>query len=277
MALAGFVGAGQWSPVYMRQLIFGVPKSGKSTYCGTWPAPLMLHPVVESGYDTFRRPDGTNLFPHVKLGSEQHLWLAEPAGKEKHTRVSDELRQWIRQLSIDLDKGTCPFQTIVLGGFTMLQSLVIAEGEKLKSGGNKYATWDYVLKWSTELLQTLCTLPIHVIFECGADNVTKDVNAITAARPALSGKAYQNLLADVNVILWQECIGGRYFTAVSTGKSQVNGVRFSFLNTPQPVENCCYDWFAQRLGLPPIYVVDPNHPRVLYNGTPGWPWTHATF
>lgn len=277
MGMPGFVQAGTYTPCWMRQLVFGPPKSGKSVYCGTWPSPLFIHPVVESGYDTFRLPDGTNLFPYVKLGESQAQWMTQDRGKETVPCASEELRQWIRWFALNIGNG-CPYQTVVLGGFNVLQSLVIAEAQKVRKGSdNKYSVWEYVLSWSTELIQTLFTLPIHVIIECGADNIAKEVQATTKASPSISGKTYQNLLSDVNVILWQECTNGRYFTFVSTGKSQVNGVRFAHLNTPLPVENCCYDWFAQSLGLPPIYRADPRHPRVQHAGTPKWPWVHPTF
>jgi len=277
MTLSGLVKKGTTTPPHMRQLIYGPPKQGKSVYCGTWPAPLMIHPFVESGYDTFRQQDMTNLFDFVELGKEHHLWMLEPRGKETHKCISVELREWLHWLTRAVAEGNCPYQTIVIGGFNVLQTLV--HGEKEKSANDSQKAWGQVLTWSTELIQILFSLPLHIIFECGANIVEKDRGTGMPVKytPAISGKTGPNLLADVNVILWQECKYGRYYTSVSTGNSLMNGVRFSFLASPDPIENCCYDYFAYAMGLDPIYKADPNHPRVVYQNTPLWPWPHSTF
>ena len=280
MKMPGFVEQGTVSPFHFRLFIYGEPKVGKTAFCGSFPKPLLLHPKSESGYDTFRQPDGTNLFPKVELGLEQHLWLREKVGKESHRCVSQEIRTWTENLSVQLERGECPYQTIVIGGFNVIQDMILAEGNKISPGDGQKA-WGYVAKWAADFLQSLCNFPAHVIIECGAAVVDKDRSTGRASKwaPAIAGKTYNSVLAATNLILWQEKdLAGRFMTYVSINPNSVNGSRlYTLTQMPQPVPNACYDTFAQYLGLPPIYVADPQHPRVIYDGQPQWPWVHTTF
>lgn len=274
--LRGFVPAGQESRFYFRGFIYGEPKTGKSVFCGSWPAPLFMHPVIEGGYDTFRLPNKQNMFDHVELGKEHHLWVDEAVGKESHSKVSDEIRSWLRSLALDLHNGRCSYQTIVLGGFNVVQEMVIAEATKYNPGTSKtQQMWGYVAKWATELLQLVNAFPAHVIIECGTNIKEKDRKSGTASAwsPAISGKAYNSVLAGVNAIMFQyKEAGERYMTSMAASPNYVAGTRLPAISSSVPIQNCCYDWFAYRLGLPPIYEADPNHPRVIYNGRPEWPW-----
>lgn len=275
--LPGFVSANTRNAFYFRGFIYGEPKSGKTVFCGSWPAPLLIHPYSEGGYDTFLLPDGTNLFPHVQLGMEHHLWLQNYKGVKGKTYrcASDELRAWIRVLSSQLDSGKCPYKTIVIGGFNVIQDMVYSEGEMYNpTDGQK--TWGYVARWATDLLQSLCNFPAHVIIECGASVIDKDRKTGQAAKwaPSVSGKAYNSLLAAMNAIMFQQKETGPTFTtSVAPNSRYVSGTRLAAIAYPQPIQNACYDTFAQPLGLPPIHVVDPSHPRV--RGM--WPWPHQTF
>jgi hypothetical protein len=274
-AMPGFVPVTQKHQFFFRGFVYGEPKAGKSVFCGSWPAPILLHPYAEGGYDTFLLPDGSNLFAHARLGEEHHLWLQAPRDKKNdYRRVSDEVRTWLRYLSLQLDQDKCEYKTIILGGFNVLQEMIFAEGEFYNpSDGQK--TWGYVAKWATELLQSLCSFPAHVLIECGANIIDKDRKTNTATKwaPAVAGKAYNSILAAMNVIAFQYKEAGRYYTSVAASHKYVAGSRLAAISYPDPVQNACYDTFAYPLGLPPIHVADPSHPRA--RGM--WPWPHQSF
>lgn len=273
----GLILPGTQAPFYFRGLIYGEAKTGKSVFCGTWPAPIFLHTEMESGYDTFRWPPWTGLQGHMfaygRLGQEHHLWL-QSKGKAGR-RFTDDFRAWVYWLSQELAAGRCPYQTVVLGAFNAMQQLVISEAELLHGGrrdGQK--VWAYVAAWMREVLTTLCALPLHVIFECNAEIRHKDreTGNPTAYVPGLKGQGYGVVLAAVNAVLFQEVDGaGWYWTHLAPVAKAITNVRLAALWTDRPVANCSYDFFAERLGLPPIMTADPSHPR----NTPGlWPWQH---
>jgi hypothetical protein len=219
------------------------------------------------------------MFDHVQLGEEHHLWANQERGKETKRKISDEIRTWLRSVSIDLDQGRCKYKTIVLGGFNIIQEMILTEAMKYyPASKDAQQMWGYAAKWITELLQLINAFPAHVIIECGATVRAKDRNTGVANSwaPAVVGKGYGSILAGVNAIMFQsKGAGGRYMTSMAPSINYVAGVRLNSIACSQPIQNCCYDWFACRLGLPLIYEADPMHPRIVYNGRPEWPWAHS--
>ena len=276
MSLPGFVATGTAKPLHFRGFIYGEPKRGKTVFCGSWPAPLLMNPVIEGGFDTFRDPDGGLMFDVVALGEEHHMWLQDHKSN-KFRKVSDEVRLWMRDLSSKLHSGSCPYQTVVLGGFHVIQEMVKAEGDVFHPKDGQKA-WGYVARWATELLQMLCAFPAHVLIECGAVGDKDRGGDITKWAPAVAGKTYNSILHSMNAVMYQSTtLGGQYMTSVAPSSQYVAGTRLPQIAFPQPIQNACYDTFAQPLGFPPIYEADPNHPRVKFHGTAKWPWAQQTF
>jgi hypothetical protein len=262
----GFVPPGTGSPFYFRGLIYGEAKSGKTVFCSTWPAPLFIHTAMESGYDSFRFGQG-HLFPFASIGAQHHLWLQSE--HKQGRRFSDDLRVWIEHLAELCAARRCPYQTVVLGAFNVMQQLVISEGDDLFRDGQK--GWGYVASWTREVLATLCALPLHVIFECNAEVRNRDRSGNPAYFvPGLKGQGYGVLLAAVNAAMYQEITAAGYTTFLSANPKALTNVRVPALWAPEPIINCSYDWFAERLGMPPIWAADPQHPRC--RGV--WPWPH---
>jgi len=224
---------------------------------------------MESGYDTFVTPSGA-LFDFAQLGSSMPLWLADKGG----TRFSVELDEWIQTLAVQLSKGQCPYQTVVLGGFSMMQQLIIAEAFRMNPGlKGQQRAWGDVSQWMRKVLQTLCTLPVHVLFEVSAKDSDKDqyTGAVKKYEPMLSGQGGKNLEYSASAIMWMEPspygVAG-YLYDLPHARTKV---RLMSLWTNEPIINPCYDWFAARMGLPSIPDCDPKHPRC----NPGvWPWPH---
>lgn len=269
--------AGTPSPFYARLVTYGTPKAGKTTFAATWPAPVFIHPEMESGYDSIRL-GGTHIFDTIRYGSTHHLWL----DKVKGTRpVTEELDEIIQRLAVDLYNGKCPYKTLVFGAVSLVQGMVVSEAERLKSGNMQ--VWGYVAQWMRRFVQSVCSLPVHVILELSADPVRKEeyTGRVLRYEPQLSGKASGIVLHSVNATMFVQNLGGGQFMADMTERPYCHAeVRLRDLWMPQPLrsptddwsrDGLSYDFFAARLGLPPIWEADPNHPR----NWPGfWPWPH---
>ena len=277
--MQGVIPAGGMSPRLFRVVIWGPLKSGKTVFCATWPAPLFVHSFVESGYDTFMLPDGRLLFPTIPVGVAHTSWVETRQGK----RVSEELSSMALDLFSACRAGK-PYQTLVLGGFSDLLSLVKQEADTLFTDGQK--AWGYLSDWASRFLTVIFSLPIHVIVEVASATKRKNRSgSVIALKPDISGKSFNLLLNKANLILFQEALGqGIYQTHFSRvmradTEEKSNGIleyafatsRILGLSFTQPVRNCSYDNLAQAIGLPGVQKLDSNHPRCV---TGLWPWPH---
>lgn len=267
---------------YLRVFLWGLWKSGKTVVSSTFPAPLFVHPFSEGGYGTFGGPYGS-LFPYYALGINFNEWLASLGGM----KVSDELNNIVAELYTSLKMGTCPYQTIVLGGFSIIANMVYQEGAKLFTDSQKQ--WGHLSAWSKTFTGMLFSLPMHVIVEVSAKEARKDrTGYVETLTPDISGQSKTMYLNSANVIAFQEVRGQGLFQTHFRPVVRKNPAdkkaepkqyalaksRFSQLDYPNPVVDCCYDHFAQPLGLPPLSVADPYHPR-CQPGVWQWPHPHA--
>ena len=277
--IPGFVQAGGLSPRFLRIAIWGGAKSGKTVFCSTFPAPLFVHPIAESGYDTFCQTDGHLLFPVSIVGQTHIQWINNRSGR----KITEELEALVNDAYQTLQTGNYPYQTLVIGGFSDIQQAVFLEATQLERDSQRQ--WGYVTTWGGKFLAQLMSLPLHVIIEVSAATKRKNrTGTVISLKPDLAGKTENLLLNKANLILFQESVGPRYLTHFkrvmrADKEEKENGIveyalaesRLLNLSFSEPVMDCCYDVIAAKLGLSPLSRTDPNHPRCK----PGvWPWPH---
>lgn len=259
---------GQARELWLRMVIWGGWKSGKTTLAASFPAPILIHPLVESGYDTVRRGQ-QYLCAVLPLGETHAMWMQGKGG----VPVSEELFAAVQSIYLGVKDGSMPYKTIVLGGFSMFQKLVIEEmdrrADSMRKGKEKdlYRKWGLVLEWATRMAHVLFTIPAHVIIELNQKERTE--GGLAVYEPDLAGQTQNIFLNDANVVVFQQATPIGYFTHFRATPGAMAAPRFSELWGGVPVQNCCYDYFADHLGLPPIWVADPFHPRCQPRA---WPW-----
>jgi hypothetical protein len=267
--LPGFVDRTAPRHIQLRIVLWGLWKTGKTRLALTFPAPLLIHPVVESGYDTALF-QGRYLAQPVILGETHAAALRGQPG----TSIKAELDQWLTSLHAAARRGDLPYKTIILGGFSDLLRMVQSEAEKHAEGSNnKYESWQEILSWTLRTTQLLFALPCHVIIEVGAKELhedKRDSGRVTGYTIDLQGQTRSVLLRQATVIAWQERTpAGAFRTHFRQSARAFAETRVHELKTTEAVDNCGYDYFSRILGLPPIWEADPKHPRCQ----PGcWPW-----
>jgi hypothetical protein len=273
----GFLPMGQRAPLHLRLGFYGFPKQGKTWLGMTFPAPLLLNPAAEGGYDTALHPDGMYIVQAVKLGATHAAFLRGVPGS---VSISKEIDQWLEYLYQLVVTGKCPWQTIVMGGFSDVASMILEEAEKnnvnRKGEVDGHKAWGDVLTWYQKTLHLLFSLPLHVIVELGVKvQMDKDNRDLMAKiEPDLSGRGGRLVLPrELHALIFVEKQGvGTYLTHFQPRVSKpvfYAAVRLNSIAFSQPVQDCSYDTFAQALGLPPIWVCDPGHPRCQQGR---WPW-----
>lgn len=274
---AGMLPMGQAPQQYLRVGVYGFPGCGKTWGAMTWPAPVMIHPYAEGGYKTALHPDGTPLVQPVVIGASHAAFLRRMQGA---VSVKVELEQWIDYIYRAAMTRQCPWQTVVLGGFSDIATMIYEQAEKEnvnRSGEvDGHKAWGDVLSWYNRTVHLLFSLPLHVIIEMGV-KVTMDKqnrDLIAAVEPDLSGRGGKLVLPrELDMLLYAERTGSTFFThfmpRASAPVFQMKVPRFLALKFQQPVQDCSYDVFSQALGLPPIWVCDPGHPRCQQGR---WPW-----
>lgn len=259
--------------VGLRLLIYGLWKCGKTRIALTFPAPLLIHPIVETGFDTAFY-QGRYLAQPVALGQTHAAKLRGQGG----VSIRKELDTWIEWLHTTALQGQCPYQTVAIGGFSDMLRMIQAEEEadpKNRTRGGELSiqwVWQGVLRWTLRTTQLLFALPQHVILEVGAKGLFEDMKnpmAVTRYVPDLQGQTKSIVQREASVIAYQErSLAGSFRTHFRESGMFFAESRLHDLKVGA-VDNCGYDFFAQQLGLPPIWEADPKHPRCQ----PGcWPW-----
>lgn len=263
-------------PLWIRMVLWGTWKSGKSVLAASFPAPIFIHPVVESGYDSLR----------IQWDSQAGQWtipfdVVQLGQIGSRMSVEEELRSWLlflrQHISADVFAGRRPqYQTIVIGGFSIIQKAVLQGIEQQLPGEkNVMRRFGKLASWAQELTQILFSIPAHVIIEVSASEYRPEGQKVGERavyyEPEIVGQTKSVVLHDANLILFQEAVAGpRYLTRFQrTLEAKHVDVRLHQLRGIGTVENVCYDLFAERLGLPPIWVADPAHPRCVLGQ---WPW-----
>ncbi|MFA4974800.1 MAG: AAA family ATPase [bacterium] len=275
------MGAAQ-QPMFLRIGVYGYPGSGKTFTSMTWPAPLLINPLAEGGHNTARHPDGSFIVQPVVIGSTHAAFLRDVPGS---VSIKVELEQWIEYIYRAALMKQCPWQTIVLGGFSDIATMIYEQAEKeaqdaqKRRGGkeDKHRAWGDVLAWYNRTVHMLFSLPFHVIIEMGC-KVTMDKDnrdQVATVEPDLSGRGGKLVLPrELDMLIYTERNGSTFFThfapRVSKPVFYMKAPRFLAMSFQQPVQDCSYDVFAQALGLPPIWVCDPGHPRCQQGR---WPWS----
>ena len=273
----GLLPMGQQNRLYLRLGFYGYPGSGKTWESMTFPAPLLINPIAEGGYDTALHPDGTYIVQPVVVGRSHAARLRGIPGS---VSVIDEVDQWIDYLYRTSVTGQCPWQTVVFGGFSDLASMIYEQCEKesVKRNGepDTHRAWGNMLAWYQRTLHLLFSLPLHIIIELGVKaTMDKDErDKVARVDPDLSGKGGRLVLPrELHALLFTERQGTdtffTYFEPRVSKPTFYTKNRLAAMRYQQPVQDCNYDTFAQALGLSPIWVCDPGHPRCQ----PGrWPW-----
>jgi hypothetical protein len=200
-------------------------------------------------------------------------------GIQGSTSIKVELEQWLEHVYALVCSHTCPWQTLVLGGFSDIASMVLEEAErdvaKTSRKDDPQRVWGLVLTWYQKTMHMLFSLPLHIIVELGVKATMDKDNRDQVARvePDLSGRGGRLVLPrELDMLLYTERdmnVFSTYFVPRVSKPVFYAKNRFVSLCFPQPVQDCSYDVFAQALGLQPIWVCDPGHPRCQ----PGrWPW-----
>jgi hypothetical protein len=260
---------GQPTDTYLRILVFGDYNSGKTSFAATFPAPLLIHCVTEGGYKTFETGQG-NLFPVAPVGETHSAWVA---GLQGAVRVSEDVSTNSQNIQRMAFNGTLPYQTIVIGGFSIIHGLVVSEAEKIHSGErNNFAKWGYLLNWITRIIQDFFNHPCNGIIEANLKEKRGDNGRVLGLMPDIDGKGCGRLLNAVDFGVYMQQINPGQFTGQIHQTGDVKTKKrfaLALADHCSQVQNMSYDFFVEWLGLPNVMEADPNHPRCQ----PGvWPY-----
>lgn len=170
---------------YIRALVLGAIKSGKTHFAATCPKPLFISDAAEGGYETIRAMDPAYWWDE-KVKPE--VWAIENA-------FADIPGMLLRLEAMKAD-GTFPYQTVVIDPISIYADRVIAELEErlisaaLKSGkpADKRAMYGDLLTHLRSILLRFHALPANIIWLCH----TKDGGAAIAGQTADKLPAYMD-------------------------------------------------------------------------------------
>lgn len=169
-------------PDYLSVLVYGRSGTGKTTFAGTFPRPLLLVDVKEQGSGSLAHEEGIEVLPLETWAEFEELY-------------------WY------LAEGKHPYKTVVIDTVTQLQDLavekVLADEGKTLDSLITQSNWGAISKLMKSWLLSFRDLPMHVVFT--AQDRVNDVEGfedqlVPEVGPRLSPAVAGMLNAAVKVI-----------------------------------------------------------------------------
>lgn len=166
-------------PRPLRAFVYGPPRTGKTTYAGTWPSPIFLSAGNEGGDTTLRFLPGVTI---AKICSKADMEEAVKTIQQQHVQ-----RGW---------------QTVVVDSISFYADIFIAEVAS-KKGAMTQRDWGaldlHLQKW---LLPTLHNLPLHVLWIALSQHKERGDSGVFETQPMLYGKTATKLPAATDMIMY---------------------------------------------------------------------------
>lgn len=225
-------------PLYLKMLIYGDPKVGKTTFAGTAPSPLFL--AVEPGVAVLRK------------------------NEENRNRFKDTMAVDLPNISAlnaitnSLRVGQLPDRkTIVLDSLTEFQDRVLVQWTKhamvsgLTDNKNEFApTWpefNSVTNILKKTVRELRDIPRHVIVICHIrDDKDKTRGGMAVDRPGLMPSLGNTVAAMFNLVGYMEKRDGIPWMVVESSPTRVAGNHI--WDGPPEIENPTFDTFLKGQG-----------------------------
>lgn len=189
------------TPEFKKILITGVEKSGKTTFVGTLPKPIVIF-AGETGAETrFAGQDGIDVVQcYDKKG--------EPAGMG--------IRRFKKNWTELLGMKQVPYKSVGIDPLSFLSDAFVNEAERtnpgLKGSSNTFKFWDLATRPVTDLLRQILQMFEYV---CVTSHVTLDEDETTGRTmfmPNLNGKALRNNIGgyfDAVLFTYTKPVGNR--------------------------------------------------------------------
>lgn len=242
------------APPWIRALVLGAPKSGKTHFASTFPDCLFLADAAEGGYATLTAMD-RNLWWNP--GKAPTVWAIED--------ILKDLGPLLVKLEVAKAEGKFPFQTIIVDPVSLYADRAFTELYALAARGAKNGVdgrqvYGDLMMHMRGLILRVHALPAHILWLCHVKEGGLALSGSTAEKlPAyvdytwlctnMQGSGYQLHTAPMGAF---QLLGGRYTWANSKGQ------RFGLPNPIVP----SFKAIAQAMKL----NIQPSHPAV-----PGYP------
>lgn len=170
-------------PMLLSMLVYGRSGTGKTTFAGTWPKPILLLDIKDKGWDSIKSIDGIKVLP-----------------------VSDWVE--IEQVYWMLNKSDHPFKTVVIDTVTQLQELakfkVLEDGNKDKTANPTRNDWGSITGLMKRWIIEYRELSLHKLFiaqdRTSSEDTEGEDQIIPEVGPAVSPSVASTLNAAVKVI-----------------------------------------------------------------------------
>lgn len=161
---------------YIKFLLYGINRVGKTTLACQFPKPLLLvsfEPASSGGARSIKNVPGVHFFHIVAKGwKDQHGNVQDEWGKDKAFRLAQRLRQ------------NCPYKTVVMDTVTSLEYLILQQimdlpevPEQLNWGLVAKEQYQQRSEQCKDIMRAFLNLPCHVV-ACAQEkdhNATKDI------------------------------------------------------------------------------------------------------
>lgn len=245
------------APDTFNVLLFGPPKSGKSTAAATAPGPILYLNAEGKGALGYARKVA------LERGNRIHE-VALPNGKNGQSALAV-----MRATTEHLRSGNEPVvQSVVVDTIGKVRE-ALANELVVPGSKNSIQQWGKVADLVADFVRTLRDLPVNVVFLAHTDQVD-DAEAGRTVRPLIGGKATEIVPGEVDVVAFTGAVAVegepvRYVGQLVDGKGRTGlGDRSGVLAEAGPVRDLDLSvWLADyRAGLTPddlpFDVVEPQ-------------------
>ena len=184
-----FVTAEQAVPDTYNVLLFGPPKSGKTTAAATAPGPILWANAEGAGALGFARRIA------AERGTEIHE-LPIPDGRQNGTGAASPI---LHALVDHIRSGNDPQpMTVVVDTLGKVRDALVAE-MVVPGAKNSIQQWGKVADTITQFVRALRDLPVNVVLLAHVDQVD-DAESGRTVRPLIGGKATETVPGEVDVV-----------------------------------------------------------------------------
>jgi hypothetical protein len=156
------VGSSSAGPVYLRVVVGGITKSGKTHFASTWPKPLFIADAAEGGADTLKEMS--------KNQESRNLWWDPKTPPTVHEIENMmEFPQEVTKLVNLAAQKKFPFQTVVVDSISIYAQRVLREKKRNDPGQDNRQRYGDLADALSAQIDRLHSLPCHVVWLCHID------------------------------------------------------------------------------------------------------------